>query len=70
MRWTSHGEGLRPFDPRGEARAPLRRACSPSGGLVPIVADRARLGGSARAQCPCRTRSTFASAPPTAAATS
>ena len=36
----------------------------------PIVADRARLGGSARAQCPCRTRSTFASAPPSAAATS
>ena len=62
--------GTPPLRSPREARAPLRRACSPSGGLVPIVADRARLGGSARAQCPCRTRSTFASTPPTAAATS
>ena len=38
-----------PSTPR---RSALRRACSPSGGLVPIVADRARLGGSATRPMP------------------
>ena len=37
--------GTPPLRSPREARAPLRRACSPSGGLVPIGADRARQAG-------------------------